>query len=93
MCGPHANDMDNVRLCRQCAETELWIIEYTRSVRDDKQMMCTCVDNMQMTWTMCICVDNVQKLYIIEYIKSTRDDVWMTLVLSVRKEDIKDHFR
>ena len=28
----------------------------------------------------------------IEY-KSTRDDVWMTLVLSVRKEDIKDHFR
>ena len=35
---------------------------YTRSVRDDKQMMCTCVDNMQMTWTMCICVDNMQKL-------------------------------
>ena len=29
----------------------------------------------------------------IEYIKSTRDDVWMTLVLSVRKEDINDHFR
>ena len=29
----------------------------------------------------------------IEYIKSTRDDVWITLVLSVRKEDIKDHFR
>ena len=29
----------------------------------------------------------------IEYIKSTRDDIWMTLVLSVRKEDIKDHFR
>ena len=29
----------------------------------------------------------------IEYIKSTRDEVWMTLVLSVRKEDIKDHFR
>ena len=29
----------------------------------------------------------------IEYIKSTRDHVWMTLVLSVRKEDIKDHFR
>ena len=29
----------------------------------------------------------------IEYIKSTRDDVWMALVLSVRKEDIKDHFR
>ena len=27
------------------------------------------------------------------YIKTTRDDVWMTLVLSVRKEDIKDHFR
>ena len=32
------------------------------------------------------------KFYIIEYIKSTRDDVWMILVLSVRKEDIKDHF-
>ena len=49
----HANDIDNVHLCRQCAET---------------------------------------KLYIIEYIKSTRDDVWMTLVLSVRKEYIKDYF-
>ena len=54
MCGQHANDMDNVHLCRQCAET---------------------------------------KLYIIEYIKSTRDEVSMTLVLSLRKEDIKDHFR
>ena len=54
MCGQHANDMDNVHLCRQFAET---------------------------------------KLYMIEYIKSTRDDVWMTSVLSVRKEDIKDHFR
>ena len=30
---------------------------------------------------------------IIEYIKTTRDDVWMTLVLSVRKEDIRDHCR
>ena len=29
----------------------------------------------------------------IEYIKSTGDDVWMTLALSVRKEDIKDHCR
>ena len=29
----------------------------------------------------------------IEYIKSSRDDVWMTLALSVRKEDIKDHCR
>ena len=29
----------------------------------------------------------------IEYIKSTRDDVWMTLVLSVRKKHIKDHCR
>ena len=29
----------------------------------------------------------------IEYIKSTRDDVWMTLALSVKKEDIKDHCR
>ena len=29
----------------------------------------------------------------IEYIKTTRDDVWMILVLSVRKEDIKDHCR
>ena len=36
-------------------------------------------------------VDNIFSM--IEYIKSTRDDVWMTLVLSVRKEDIKDHFR
>ena len=31
------------------------------------------------------------KLYIIGYIKSTRDDIWMTLALSVRKEYIKDH--
>ena len=52
--GQHANDMNNVHLCRQCVET---------------------------------------KLYMIEYRKSTRDDVWITLVLSVRKEDIKDHFR
>ena len=54
MCKQHANDMDNVHLCRQCAET---------------------------------------KLYMIEYIKSTGDDVWMTLALSVRKEHIKDHCR
>ena len=27
----------------------------------------------------------------IEYIKSTRDDIWITLALSVRKEYIKDH--
>ena len=46
MCGQHANDMDNVHLCRQCLET---------------------------------------KLYMIGYIKSTRDDIWMTLALSVRK--------
>ena len=35
--------------------------------------------------------DNIFSM--IEYIKTSRDDVWMTLVLSVRKEDIKDHFR
>ena len=35
--------------------------------------------------------DNIFSM--IEYIKTTRDDRWMTLVLSVRKEDIKDHFR
>ena len=29
----------------------------------------------------------------IEYIKSSRDDVWMPLALSVREEDIKDHCR
>ena len=54
MCAQHANNMDNVRLCRQCAEI---------------------------------------KLYIIGYIKSTRNYVWMTLALSVRKEYIKDHCR
>ena len=43
-------------------ETKLWIIGYMRSIRDDKQMMCTCADNMPMTWTMCVCGDNVQKL-------------------------------
>ena len=37
------------------------------------------------------CVDNIFSM--IEHIKTTRDDVWMTLVLSVRKEHIKDHFR
>ena len=36
-------------------------------------------------------VDNIFSM--IEYIKTTGDDVWMTLVLSVRKVDIKDHFR
>ena len=35
--------------------------------------------------------DNI--LSMIVYINTTRDDVWMTLVLSVRKEDIKNHFR
>ena len=35
-------------------------------------------------------VDNIFSM--IEYIKTTRDDVWMTLVLSARKEDIKDYF-
>ena len=56
------DDIDNVHVWRQCVETKLWIIGYARSVRDDKQMMCTCVDNMLMALTMCICVDNVQKL-------------------------------
>ena len=80
-------------VCRQCTETQLWIIGYTRSIRDEKQITCTCEDNIQMTWTMCVCVDNVQKLklYMIGYIKSTRDEIWMTLALSVRKEYIKDH--
>ena len=58
----YTDDIDNMRVCRQCAETKLWIIGYMRSVRNDKQMMCTCVDNMQTTWTMCVCGDNVQKL-------------------------------
>ena len=48
MCGQHADDMDNVHLCRQCAETKLWIIGYTRSVRDEKQMMCTCCRILDM---------------------------------------------
>ena len=50
----HANVMDNVHLCRQCAET---------------------------------------KLYMIGYIKSARDDVWVTSGLSVGKKHIKDHCR
>ena len=86
-------------VCRQCVETKLWIIRYMRSGKDDKQMMCTCVDNIQMTWTkmtwtMCVCVDNVEtKFYMIGYIKSTRDDILMTSALSVRMEYIKDHCR
>ena len=47
---------------RQCRCHPYVLIRYMRSGKDDKQMMCTCVDNMQMTWTMCICADNVQKL-------------------------------
>ena len=43
-------------------ETKLWIIGYIRSVGDDKQMMCTYADNIQMALTMYVCVDNVQKL-------------------------------
>ena len=54
MCGQHPDGIDNVCLCRQCAET---------------------------------------KFYMIGYIKSTRDDVWMTLALSVRQEHAKDHCR
>ena len=82
-----------MHVCRQCAETKLWIIMYMRSGKDDKPMMCTCVDNMAND------MDNVHlcrqcaetKLYMIGYIKSTRDDMWMTSALSVRKEYIKDH--
>ena len=51
MCTQHANDTDNVHLCRQCAET---------------------------------------KLYMIGYIKSARDDIWMTLALSVRKNSSRN---
>ena len=58
----YTDDIDNMHVCRQCAETKFWIIRYMKSGKDDKQMMCTCVDNMQMTWTMCICVDNEWKL-------------------------------
>ena len=43
-------------------ETKLWIIGYMGSVTDDKQMMCTCADNIQMALTMYVCVHNVQKL-------------------------------
>ena len=43
-------------------ETKLWILGYMRSVRDDKQMMCTCADNIQLALTMYVCKDNVQKL-------------------------------
>ena len=36
-------------------------------------------------------VDNIFSM--IEYIKTTRDDIWMTLALSVRNQYIKDHCR
>ena len=58
-----------------CMETKLWIIWYTRSVRDDKEMTCICVDHMQMTWTMCVCVET--KLWIIGYMRSVRDEKQM----------------
>ena len=60
-------------------ETKLWIIGYTRSVRDDKQMTCTCADNMPDD------MDNVHvcrqcaetKLWIIGYTRSVRDEKQM----------------
>ena len=59
-------------------ETKLCIIGYMRSVRDDKQMTCTCVDNMQMTWTMCVCRQCAEtKLWIIGYTRSVRDEKQM----------------
>ena len=39
----YTDDIDNMHVCRQCAETKLWIIRYMRSGKDDKQMMCTCM--------------------------------------------------
>ena len=54
-----------------------------RSVRDDKQMMCTCADNMQMTWTddmdnVCVCRQCAEtKLWIIGYTRSVRDEKQM----------------
>ena len=62
ICGQYRDGIDNVHVCRQYAEIKLWMIGYMRSARDDKQMMCACADNMQMTWTMCVCAYNVQKL-------------------------------
>ena len=62
VCKQYTDHINNMCVCRQCTETQFWIIGYTRSVRDDTQIMCTCADHMQMTWTMCICVDNIQKL-------------------------------
>ena len=48
-----------------------------------------------MAFTMCIlcrqCAET--ELYMIGYIKSTRDDVWVTSGLSVGKKHIKDHCR
>ena len=78
-------------VCRQCAETKLWIIRYMRHGKDDKQMMYTCVDNIQIDIdNVCLCRQCAEtKLYMIGYIKSTRDDIWMTSALSVRKEHIK----
>ena len=49
ICRQYADDIDNVRVWRQCAETKLCIIGYARSVRDDTQMMCTYAHNMRMT--------------------------------------------
>ena len=62
ICKQYTNHIDNVCVWRQCVKTKLQIIEYTRSIRDHKQMMYTCVDNIQIALTMCVCVDNVQKL-------------------------------
>ena len=41
----YTDDIYNMHVCRQCAETKLWIIGYTRIVRDDKQMMCMSRDD------------------------------------------------
>ena len=58
MCGQHANNMDNVRLYKQCAETKLYIIGYIKSTRDDVWMTLarTTADNVHIIH---ICPDSM----------------------------------
>ena len=57
MCGQHANDMDNVHLCRQCAETKLYMIGYINSTRDDIWM--TLALSVRNMWMTCTYADNM----------------------------------
>ena len=58
----YTDDIDNMRVCRQCVETKLWIIRYMRSGKDDNKWCVHVWTTCKWHGNLCICVDNVQKL-------------------------------